>query len=615
MPDNPSVVNDGGKSNYSMSRSGGMAKADSEYIDKLQKSFQNPAPGDLSKSTYYPSADQGIQKGTFGSKSLGNIPIFATGQGLIPIGILDAKKKAEQQAAIQEFAMFGPQNNEALSQYIELANPYAQDEFNAKLQGEINTYLDERAYELDGDYTKARLLTKFDPAFKNMVHTYNNYARAYNKLYPEALDILQRAADPANYYVDKEAVEKATKFIRNHDNISVKDIRELTKYLGEFEAYTGIDKAVQSSLSQIGERISTTITENAKLSTNANSVLEKAEKTGFFSDEEMNSMVESAIESYPHLADDPKARAQFERKFRAGIKQTETKTILSVRKEYAQRQREVNQSFGMYGSDDKGYVGTKVPKYTDNGQQQYDTHQITIPPVNAYKRNTYLDINANDIISVRDSKGNVLRGYFNVPMKARPTSMYKDPSDKLQVSSVMDIQAMIDYKDPDTGADKGLKKAEAFFNVVGSTSGEKTIDVIDLGGSAEIIIPEDIVDGQFATQFGDDWGQVIKAANKTPTPKAIPRKEGGRNKFITMEEATADQKAWSKSKRERQAREGFTEKKKETGLGTYIVEDLEIKSKAGQWVPYTEVVAKGYSKDVIIKGLDEGTAEFRVKSD
>jgi len=622
MPDNPSVVNEGGNSNYSLSRTGGMAKADADYIDKLQKSFQNPAPGDLGKSTYYPSADRGIQAGTFGSKSLGNIPIFTAGQGLLPIGMLDAKKKAEQQAAIQEFAMFGPENNEALYQYIELANPYAQDAFNAKIQGEINTYLDEMAAQVGGDYSKARLMAKYDPAFKNMIRTYDNYARAYNQLYPKALDVLKRAADPVNNYVDEETVEKATKFIRNHDNISVKDIRELTQYLGEFEAYMGIDEAVQMAVSQVGKRITTTLDERIDFSTNANKVFETVEKTGFYTKDEMDIMIDTAMESYPYLANDPKAKAQFEKKFRAGITQTETKTIQAVRREYAQRQRDVNQSFGLMGNDDRGYVATQVPKYTDDGQREYDTHQITIPAVNGQKRATYLDISPNDILSVRDSKGNVLRGYFNVPLKSRPTNMYKDLDDKLQVSSTLDIQAMIDYVDPDTGAAKGLKKAEAFFNVVGPTDGEQTIDVIDLGGSAEIIIPEERLTGQFTTQFGNDvWGQVVKSASKTPTPKSKPRKEGGRNKFITLEEATEDQKAWSKSKRQRQAREGFAERKKETGLGTYIVEDLEIKNAAGKWVPYAEVVARGikngqWTEEDIRRNLNDGTTtDFRVKSE
>ena len=130
-----------------MSR-GELAKSDAAYIDKLQKRFQMPSPGAQTKSTYFPSADKPLQVGTFGSKSLGSLPIFVANQGLIPIGMLEAKRKAEQDAAIKEFAMFGPANNEALDQYIELVNPLAQDEFNTKVQGSINTYLDDKAYEV-----------------------------------------------------------------------------------------------------------------------------------------------------------------------------------------------------------------------------------------------------------------------------------------------------------------------------------------------------------------------------------------------------------------------------------------------------------------------------------
>ena len=615
MPENsnPSVVKDGGTSNYSASR-GELAKSDAAYIDKLQKSFQAPSPGAQAKSTYFPSAGKPLQAGTFGSKSLGSIPIFVANQGLIPIGMLEAKRKAEQDAAIKEFAMFGPANNEALDQYIELVNPLAQDEFNAKVQNSINGYLDDKAYELGGDYRSARMLSKYDPGFKNMIRGYQNYAKMYNSLAPKAMDVLAKAGNKAENYVDDETVELATRFIRNHDNLGTKSIEDLNKFVGEFQAHMGIHDAVVQALDGVGERISTTVTENVKLSTDAYKVLESFEKTGIYTDDEKDLMVEDALESYPYLDDDPKAKAMFKKKFRTGLDQKEKKTISTVRREIAESQRAVSQLFDLFGG------GTKIPKYTDDGMRQYDTHQITLPPVNASKRATQIDISPNDIVNIRTAKGEVIRGYFNSPLKARPTSMYKTPDDNLQVSSSLDIQAMIDYVNPQTGKQEGLKKGSLFFNVVGPTDGEKTIDVIDLGGSAEVMIPEEKLKGQLSSQYTKDvYHQVRTAAAKAPTPKTEPRKEGGRNKFISMETATADQKAWSKSKRERQAREGYAETKEETGLGTYIVEDLELKNALGEWVPFEEVVARGikngkWTRESLMKGLNEGEGEFRIKS-
>lgn len=619
MPENPSVVKEGGTSNYNQSR-GELAKTDAAYINKLQKSFQAPSPGAQTKSTYFPSAGQPLQAGTFGSKSLGSLPIFVANQGLIPIGMLEAKRKAEQDAAIKEFAMFGPANNEALDHYIELVNPLAQDEFNAKVQGSINTYLDDKAYELGGDYGSARLLSKWDPGFKNMIRGYQNYARMYNQVAPKAMDILGKAADKANFYVDDDAVEMATKFIRNHDNLGTKSIEDLNKFVGEFHAYTGINDAVVASLEGIEQRITTTVDENIKLSTDAFKVLEASEKEGMYTDDEMDLMTEDALELYPYLESDPKAKAIFKKKFRAGLKQTEKKTLMKVRREIADKQRKVGQSFGLFGNADRGYSGTKIPKYTDDGMRQYDTHQITLPSTNASKKATQIDISPNDIVNIRNQKGEVIRGYFNSPLKARPTTMYKDPSDALQVSSSLDIQAMVDYVDPQTGAAKGLKKGTLWFNVVGGTDGPTQIDVIDLGGTAEVMIPEEKLKGQLSSQYTDEvWHQVRSAAAQTPTPTTKPRKEGGRNKFISMETATEDQKAVSKNKRERRAREGFAETKAETGLGTYIVEDLELQNIVGDWKSFEEVVAIGekngtWTRESLMKGLNEGEGVFRIKS-
>lgn len=618
MPEdkNPSVVNEGGQSNYSMSR-GDLAQSDAKYIDKLQKSFQNPSTGALAKSTYFPSANKGIQAGTFGSKSLGNIPIFVANQGLIPIGMLEAKRKAEQQAAVEEFAMFGPANNEALDQYIELVNPIAQDEFNAKLQTSINGYLDDKAMELGGDYTKARMLTKYDPGFKNLVRGFQTYAKMYNQLAPEAIDVLAKAADPVNFYVSPETVKMATEFIRNHDNLGAKNIDDLNKFNGKFQAYMGIDKAVTNSLDGIASRIEASVEEDIELSTDANKVLKTTEKTGFYTDPELAQLVKDELESYPFIADDPKAKAQFEKQFLAGIAKKEKITLTNVRKKYNNRNRAVNSSFGISGSDESGFKGTTITGYTHDGLRQYKTEAITIPKVaggTGSKRATVLDINANDVLHVRDQKGNVHNGYFNTPLQAQPIRMYKDENGVLQVSSSINIQAMQQQVGL-AGEDKGLKKGDISFNVIGE--GGKVIDILDLGGGAEIITAEESVSGQFTTQFGNEiWGNVVMKADKMPTPKETSRGEGARVKFVSMEEATANQKAWSKDKRERQAREGYDEEKKEKGTGTYILEDLEIKSKSGNWVPYSSIIAnKKGTRENITSAMEAGTVKFRIKSE
>jgi hypothetical protein len=222
-----------------------------------------------------------------------------------------------------------------------------------------------------------------------------------------------------------------------------------------------------------------------------------------------------------------------------------------------------------------------------------------------------MDINANDIVYIRNQKGDVIKGYFNTPLEAEPKRLYKDDKGTLQVSSSINIAAMQSQVDPLTGADKGLKRGDMLFNVVDETGGTKVMDVIDLGGAAEVIVPEERVAGQFATQFGQDiWGNVINKAEKTPQPKVGPRATGIRSRFYTVEEAEAE----FGTGRAKKIREKAAATKKKTGVESIILEDIEIKTKSGAWVPYEEALkASNVTPELIRSNLERGTVEFRTK--
>ena len=66
----------------------------SEFPDK-------PSTGALPESTYYPGINDPILKGMSSSKTLGSQPIFVRSGGYFPFGVLDARKKALQDAATE----------------------------------------------------------------------------------------------------------------------------------------------------------------------------------------------------------------------------------------------------------------------------------------------------------------------------------------------------------------------------------------------------------------------------------------------------------------------------------------------------------------------------------
>jgi len=605
MPENtnPSVVQGDGPSNYSLSRSGGMQAGDMKFIEDMQKTIKQAPTGALPTSTYYPTAGRSINVGQISSKTLGSVPIFAAGTGLIPIGILEAKRKEEHKAKLEEFAMFGPGNNDILDQYVELANPFAQDEFNSKLQGEINQYMDEAAALMGGDYSKARMYAKYDPRFKNMVRTYQNYARGYNAVFGDALQIIQDAQDP-DKRVDEDTLEMAANLIKNHDNLGTKKIEDLAKFVNKFQSHMSIDKAVTRAIAGVGTQITTEIEENPYLSTEAVKAVETIEKTGYYTDAQMNSMIKDELESYPFIKNDPKARALFESKFRNGIKREEKRAVQGFRKEYAENKRNLNMNFGIHGDS-----GTKTTMFTPDGQSQYNTEYVTIPQKNALNMATAIMYNSNDMITVQDHKGNVYRGHFNTPVKATPGKMYKDPSGGLQVLSSVNVMNQERAIDPLTGTPKSITKGEMMFNVVSGPGDAKVIDVMDFAGVFEVVAPESTVSGQMQSQFGDDvWSYTKRTAENFPDPVAEHRIIAPRQSFITR----AESKEIADTRWKGKAREAAAETKEATGQGTFIIEDLSYYNKmSGTWVSYNDMITSNWTPEQLKAALISGEMTYK----
>lgn len=74
--------------------------ADRELMKLIEAGYPVGATGDLGESTYFPGMQDPILKAYSSSKTLGSQPIFVRSGGYIPYGVLDARKKALQDAAI-----------------------------------------------------------------------------------------------------------------------------------------------------------------------------------------------------------------------------------------------------------------------------------------------------------------------------------------------------------------------------------------------------------------------------------------------------------------------------------------------------------------------------------
>lgn len=531
---NPSVVKEGGASNYNLSR-GGLARADVEFISDLEKSLKDPPAPVLPTQQYFPTAGRDIRVGQLSNRTLGSVPIFAAGRGLIPVGMLEAKRNAEYQASIQRFAMFGPGNNDIYDQYVELANPWAQDGFNSKLQTFLNDRLEELAKLHGGDYDNARLAQKHDTYTKNGIREFQNYARGYNYLFGEAQKVLQDAAsgDP-DTRVDQDTFDLALEFFQNHDKLDESNIEGLNKFINKFRSHTSVVAAVNMTMGGIGKHITSTVTERVDLGTDAVKVLEIIEKEGFYTDAEIDQMVADGLEAYPFIRNDPVAKALFKRKFKVGIDKTLKRSITAIRKDYASKASGYDYNFGLFHDAYGNARGTGMVGTTLDGQQEFNTQYAVLPsksPIN--KTRAVVNVTSDQLVYLKDRRtGKLIKGQFNQSLAMIPQKIYKDPYDAFQVIGNLDASSLQATADPYTGQYKGLKKGLVVFNEIGGGS----YDMAEVGGLYEIITPEQTVDGDLRNLYGSegvnymlmelDKMPVTGLRAKSPKVKQITRAEG-----------------------------------------------------------------------------------------
>jgi len=605
-PENLSVVKEGDSSNYNLSR-GGLSSSDLDYVNQLDKTLSNPPTGPLPVKEMFPTAGRPIRVGQVSSKTLGSVPLFAAGQGLLPVGIIQAKKQAEYKASMERFAMFGPENNDIYDQYVELANPMAQDEFNAKLQGEINDLLDETAAALGGDYGKARMAVKHMPAYKNLINTYKNYGRGYNFLFGQAMQVIQDAQDPTKY-TDEETVEMAIRFFKNHDDLSTKDIRELEGYINKFRSHMSIDAIAQSTLAGLGERVTTRIEE--RVGTEGNAVFETIQTKGFYTDTEINQMVDDTIESFPWIKNDPEARGLLKRKIKKGISYEVNRAIQAVRRDYNTKKTQWSTHFGVSQNPETGeWHGSKMQRYTTDGKTEYTTEYANIPAKvkteSGGMQNVKLDLVSNEHVTIKDHDGNVKVGYFNVLFNdILPQRMYKDESGELQMLSIIDANITQPKLDAWNQPVPGVQRGAVMFNIVGGD----VLDVVDMAGRYEIIMSEEQVKSQMMGYFDENgWNKLVEKAKGFKVTGIKDRETAKRFEFFTMTEGKG-----LTDENKKKTRAEYAKKSEESGIQYIILDDVEYyNSVTDEWDSYDEAVTAFGSREAVEKAIEQGQVRYK----
>jgi hypothetical protein len=106
-------------------------------FDKASYMERNPATGPLSLTDYYPDANNPVGVGSYSGSMIGSTTLFAPGGGLVPLGMMDARDKAIQDAAYskaKEYDAFRKMYQAPTTKLVNI-QPEISSEYNKMLQG------------------------------------------------------------------------------------------------------------------------------------------------------------------------------------------------------------------------------------------------------------------------------------------------------------------------------------------------------------------------------------------------------------------------------------------------------------------------------------------------
>ena len=226
---NPSVVTgDNGESNYNISRSKDwLANQDIEFLNQIYKDLKNPSIGNLPPAYYFPSAGKSNIEGYVQNKTVGSVPIFVANAGLLPINLLEAKKKAVQDAHLLQEKLFGSANNQVFNQSLNIILPDVNERFNTQLQKKIDDKFSEYLKKT-GNPAVARAALKNDPELLLSINNYKYLESNLNTAITSATKLINDYYTGESY-VSKDMYESAVNFIStvNSEN-AVEKVSEAT---------------------------------------------------------------------------------------------------------------------------------------------------------------------------------------------------------------------------------------------------------------------------------------------------------------------------------------------------------------------------------------------------
>jgi hypothetical protein len=205
---------------------------------------RNPATGPLSLTDYYPDVNNPVGVGSYSGSMIGSTTLFAPGGGLVPLGMMDARDKAIQDAAYskaKEYDAFRKMYQAPTTKLVNI-QPEISSEYNKMLQG----------------YTQ-EAKKKYGSQWAKKLETDQNFL-AKNKAFQ---DIAKYGDDIVATRAELDELMKTGKFVmtENLKNTQTKlfsaldpnspDFKKLGDYYRQYKADINFNQSLNDAVKQI----------------------------------------------------------------------------------------------------------------------------------------------------------------------------------------------------------------------------------------------------------------------------------------------------------------------------------------------------------------------------
>jgi len=372
---NPSVVKDSSGSNYGGISSNPVENAQLEYLKGLWDRVQKPMTAPLTTAQEFPTLDRGIQVGSLSSQTLGSVPIFGVGGGVVSMAAMDAMRKAKQEAEINYYKQLAV-DPKAFELDVALTDIKMSNEWNQKKIDLANEMYDKILPLFDGESDAGQKAAKYlsvSPDWKRTMKQMDHMGNMIEASRAKIMEVIAAHANPDVAYASDEMYGRAQDFLKKLETLDERSIQEVYDATESFQTHASLYTVVKKHMSSFGKKTQTILSKASNMDTNTRKAYIKSEITGA-TEEDIENIYKNVLYENPWVKGDKEAEDFIRREVKNQADYEYKKTLELVDQKEAETEKNLR-ALGLnvdeYGKPSFGTIATPIPGKTGQAAISY----------------------------------------------------------------------------------------------------------------------------------------------------------------------------------------------------------------------------------------------------